>query len=66
MLQMKILSKLFSIGNTFCQAMMQAHIFCICCAMTWIRPMVKSRPNMKKGNNIEISDGVSVLLVIYW
>jgi len=29
-------------------------------------PMVKLRPNMKKTvNNIEISDGVSVLLVTY-
>jgi len=29
--------------------------------------MVKSKPNMKKnGNNNEISDEVSVLLVIYW
>jgi len=27
--------------------------------------MVKSRPNMKKGNNNEISGEVSVLLVIY-
>jgi len=34
--------------------------------MTRIRPMVKSRRNMEKnGNNNEISDGVSVLLVIY-
>jgi len=23
-------------------------VFCICCAITWIRLMVKSRPNMNK------------------
>jgi len=52
-------TKLFSVGNTFRQATMQARIVCICCVMTWIRPM--SRPNMKKknGNNNEISDGVN-------
>jgi len=26
-------TKLFSVGNTFRQATMQARIFCICCAM---------------------------------
>jgi len=41
-------TKLFSVGNTFRQATMHARIFCICCAMTWISPMVKSRRNMKK------------------
>jgi len=41
-------TKLFSVGNTFHQATMHARIFCICCAVTWIRPMVKSKPNMKK------------------
>jgi len=41
-------TKHFSVGNTFRQTTMHARIFCICCAMTWIRPMVKSRRNMKK------------------
>jgi len=41
-------TKHFSVGNTFRRATMQAQIFCICCAITWIRPMVKSRPNMNK------------------
>jgi len=36
-------TKHFSVGNTFRQAIMHAQIFCICCAMTWISPMVKSR-----------------------
>jgi len=41
-------TKHFSVGNTFRQATMHARIFCICCAMTWIRPMAKSRHNMKE------------------
>jgi len=41
-------TKHFLVGNTFRQATMHARIFCICYAITWIRPMVKSRPNMNK------------------
>jgi len=41
-------TKHFSVGNTFRQATMHARIFYICCAMTIIRPMVKSRPNTNK------------------
>jgi len=41
-------TKLFSVGNTFRQATMQARISCVCCAMAWIRSMVNLRPNMKK------------------
>jgi len=40
--------KHFLVGNTFFQVMMHAQIFCICCAMTWNRLMVKSRPNKNK------------------
>jgi len=64
---MKLLSS--SVGNTFRKATMQARIFCISSAMTWIRtglwlnqdPILK-----KKDNNNKISDEVNVLLVIYW
>jgi len=41
-------TKLLSVGNIFLQATMHTRIFCICYAMTWIRPMVKSRSNMNK------------------
>jgi len=55
-------TKLFSVGNTFFQATMHACIFYICYAMAWIRPMVKSRPNViKTGNNNVISDGVVII-----
>jgi len=40
--------KHFSVGHFFAKATMHAQIFCICCAITWIRLMVKSRRNMKK------------------
>jgi len=48
---LKYCTKLFSVGNTFRQATMQAQIFLYLlrsCAMIWIRLMVKSRPNIKK------------------
>jgi len=57
-------TKHFKVGNTFLQATMHARTFCICYAMTWIRPMIKSRRNIKKRTkNNKISDGVNVLLV---
>jgi len=46
-------TKYFSVGNTFRQATMHARTFCICCAMTRIRPIVKSRRNMKKKETIK-------------
>jgi len=39
---MKLLST-FQLATLFAKATMHARIFCICCAMTGIRPMVKSR-----------------------
>jgi len=44
-------TKHLSVGNTFLQATMHARIFCICCATTGIRPMVKLRRSMKKKKN---------------
>jgi len=37
-------TKHFLIGNTFCQDndARSDFLYCICCTMTWIRPMVKS------------------------
>jgi len=32
-------TKHFLVGNVFRQATMHARIFCICCAMAWIRPI---------------------------
>jgi len=44
-------TKHFSVGNTFRQGNNARSSFCICCAMTWIRPMVKSRHNTKRKND---------------
>jgi len=65
------ITKHFSVGNTRFYSNGASIHFCICCAMTWIRPTVKSRPSMKKTVIImrplmELVHGVSVLLIIYW
>jgi len=44
---MKLLSS-FQLATPASIATVQACIFCICYARTWIRPMVKSRSSMKK------------------
>jgi len=60
---MKLLSS-FQLATPASIAMVQASIFCIYCAMTWIRSTytVNQDPVWKTGNINEISDGVSVLL----
>jgi len=47
---MKLLSsfQLATLSADASIATLQASGVCICCAMTWIRLLVKSRPNMNK------------------
>jgi len=62
-------TKLFSLGNTRFYRNGATTGFCICCAMTWIRPTVKLRSNMNQTvltMRSSISDGVSALLAVYW
>jgi len=42
------ITKHFSVGNIFRQVTMHARTFCICCAITWIKPMVNQDAKKKR------------------